>query len=95
MKKPFASRRTDPFNGGHGQKVMPKKVVTDYDSVDFHISKRPDHIQSKYIQRMAEKSPLTHKHGCVIVDKKSGEIISKGFNSTLNNVIYANLYEFM
>lgn len=59
-----------------------------YDLVDIQYSKCPDVAQSKYIRtcvRLAEKSSLTHKHGCVIVDKKSGEIISRGFNQKLNN----------
>lgn len=62
--------------------------LIDYDFVDFQTGKSPDSVQSKYIQmcvRLAEKSSLTHKHGCVIVDTKSGEIVSKGFNQRLNN----------
>lgn len=62
-----------------------------YDHVDFDISKSADGLQQKYIRRcvrLAEKSPLTHKHGCVIVDKRSGEIISQGFNIKLNNHVH-------
>jgi hypothetical protein len=49
-----------------------------YDLVDIQYSKCPDVAQSKYIRtcvRLAEKSSLTHKHGCVIVDKKSAWVI--------------------
>jgi tRNA(Arg) A34 adenosine deaminase TadA len=70
---------------------MTDKVATNYDLVDFSISKQPDPMQSKYITmcvKLAAKSPLTHKHGCVIVDKKSGDIISKGFNKRLNNHVH-------
>lgn len=59
-----------------------------YDNVDIDVSKSPGYSQHKYLQkciRLAERSSLTHKHGCVIVDKKTGEIISKGFNCNLKN----------
>lgn len=59
-----------------------------YDGVDVAISRNADNVQKKYLQkciRLAERSSLTHKHGCVIVDTKSGEIISQGFNCRLNN----------
>lgn len=59
-----------------------------YDDVDTDISKVALHTQRKYLQkcaRLAERSSLTHKHGCVIVDKKTGEIISQGFNCNMKN----------
>jgi len=64
-----------------------------YDNADVDISKTADLIQKGYIQkciRLAERSSLTHKHGCVIVDTKSGDIISQGFNCILNNHVKVN-----
>lgn len=59
-----------------------------YDNVDIDISKTPHQTQQKYLRkcvRLAERSSLTHKHGCVIVDKKTGDIISQGFNCNMHN----------
>ena len=59
-----------------------------YDDVDLDICKTAKIQQQKYLSkcaRIASKSNLTHKHGCIIVDKKSGEIISKGYNKNLKN----------
>jgi pyrimidine deaminase RibD-like protein len=59
-----------------------------YDNVDVDISKPLADSQRKYLQkcvRLAEKSLLNQKHGCVIVDKKTGVIISQGYNSNLKN----------
>ena len=64
------------------------KIQSCYDGVDVAVSRSADNVQRKYLQRcarLAERSSLTHKHGCVIVDTKSGEIISQGFNCRLNN----------
>ena len=59
-----------------------------YDNVDSSISKMANAEQLKYLSkcaRLAYRSDLTHKHGCVIVDKKTGDIISKGYNRNLRN----------
>ena len=64
-----------------------------YDNVDIDISKTPQQAQKKYLQkcvRLTERSALTHKHGCVIVDNKTGDIISQGFNCNMNNNMKVN-----
>ena len=59
-----------------------------YDNVDLNISKSLTDSQRKYLQkcaRLAERSLLNQKHGCVIVHKKTGDIISQGYNCNLKN----------
>ena len=59
-----------------------------YDHVDLDICKPPADSQRKYLQkciRLAERSALNQKHGCVIVDKKTGDIVSQGYNCNLKN----------
>ena len=59
-----------------------------YDDADSTICKMANAEQLKYLfkcAQLASRSNLTHKHGCVIVDKKSGDIISKGYNRNLRN----------
>lgn len=59
-----------------------------YDDADSTICKEANPEQLKYLSkcaRLASRSNLTHKHGCVIVDKKTGDIISKGYNHNLRN----------
>lgn len=70
--------------------MMPfdKRTRTPYDGIDSHISKLANVEQLRYLSkcaRLAYRSNLTHKHGCVIVDSKTGEIISKGYNRSLRN----------
>tara|TARA_B110001450_G_C17570003_1_gene460366 strand:- start:569 stop:1036 length:468 start_codon:yes stop_codon:yes gene_type:complete len=53
-----------------------------YDEWDTTVAKTTNKKQQKYMNlctKLAEKSPLTHKHGCVIVN--NGKIIGQGFNS--------------
>lgn len=59
-----------------------------YDNADSTICKMANAEQLKYLfkcAQLASRSNLTHKHGCVIVDKKTGDIISKGYNRNLRN----------
>ena len=65
-----------------------------YDESDKQFSKTSNKTQQEYIDvcsRLAEKSPLTHKHGCIIV--RNGKIIAKGFNSqhNIDNSIHAEI----
>jgi tRNA(Arg) A34 adenosine deaminase TadA len=59
-----------------------------YDDVDEHNGKRVSPTHFKHIQlcmRLARMSPLTHKHGCVIVNSKTNEIVGSGYNKKVTN----------
>ncbi len=59
-----------------------------YDNVDHCDSKRTTDNQLKYVNsclRLAKMSSLTHKHGCVIVDPRSNEIVGTGYNKKITN----------
>lgn len=56
---------------------MHKSIYDKFDAV-----RQCSKIQSSYIDvchRLASKSSLTHKHGCIIV--QNGQIVGKGFNT--------------
>lgn len=68
------------------KKTMRNKNRSNYDSIDFDISKIRDVQQEKFLKKcadLASKSALTQKHGCVIVHRN--EIISCGYNFKIEN----------
>lgn len=69
--------------------MLTKRV--NYDEVDYESSRSANSIQRKFLCqciKLALRSNLTHKHGCVIVDRKRKEIISQGFNYNYKNHIH-------
>lgn len=70
------------------KKVRVQKERANYDDVDYEHSRSANSIQRKWMSqciKLALRSNLTHKHGCVIVDRKTHEMISQGFNYISNN----------
>jgi pyrimidine deaminase RibD-like protein len=67
-----------------------------YDGVDFEESRVADPTQRKYMSKctqLAMRSNVKHhKHGCVIVDRKTGEIVSTGFNNYCKSSIYDSIH---
>lgn len=59
-----------------------------YDHVDDPGSKIITISQEKYVNsclRLAQMSTLTHKHGCVIVNPRTNEIIATGYNKKISH----------
>jgi deoxycytidylate deaminase len=49
------------------------------------MAKKPDERQTFYMQKAAKlafRSNLVQRHGCVVVNSQTGEIISTGYNHT-------------
>lgn len=70
-----------------------KGVHECYDNMDMESSRVATSDQRKYLRycvQLAGKSNVTHKHGCVIVDRKTKEIISHGFNYDYKNHVKVN-----
>lgn len=68
---------------------MKNKNRSNYDSIDFDISKKHDLQQEKFLKKcayLASKSVLTQKHGCIIV--RRNEIISCGYNFKIRDNKY-------
>jgi len=69
--------------------MMKNNCVSIYDDVDQNEHGKVRSIkQLKYIEmcvRLAKMSPLTHKHGCVIVNKRTNHIIGTGYNKFVTN----------
>jgi deoxycytidylate deaminase len=66
---------------------MPQERAN-YDEVDYANSRSANSIQRKWLSqciKLALRSELTHKHGCVIVNRKTDEVISQGFNYNSKN----------
>ena len=67
-----------------------------YDGVDFDESRVADPNQRKYMSKctqLAMRSNVKHhKHGCVIVDRKTGEIVSTGFNIFCRSRIHDSIH---
>lgn len=65
------------------------KGVHEYsESVDTEHIRVATPDQRKYLLRcvqLASRSNITHKHGCVIVDRRTKEVISYGFNYDYKN----------
>ena len=73
---------------------MKNKNRSNYDSIDFDISRKHDIQQEKFLKRcayLASKSALTQKHGCVIV--RRNEIISCGYNFKIKDRKYISAKE--
>jgi pyrimidine deaminase RibD-like protein len=67
----------------HDRQLPSNKSRSKYDSVEEY--KKSNVRQKQYLDvcgSLAVKSPLTHKHGCIIV--KGNKIISKGYNNKTN-----------
>lgn len=65
-----------------------KGVHDCYDNVDTENCRVATSDQRKYLRycvQLASRSNVTHKHGCVIVDRRTKEIISYGFNYDYKN----------
>ena len=59
-----------------------------YDDVDTEHSRAATADQRRYLRhcvQLASRSNVTHKHGCVIVDRRTKEIIAHGFNYDYKN----------
>lgn len=70
------------------KQVVIHKKRANYDDVDSEHSRSANSIQRKWLSqciKLALRSDLTHKHGCVIVDRKTRELISQGFNYNSKN----------
>lgn len=60
------------------------KTRSIYDGIEHNQCKLSTNNQRRYLDiccKLAKKSSLAHKHGCIIV--KNGKIISKAFNTKL------------
>lgn len=71
---------------------MNKKIQHSYSHIDEDISKFKDISYLRIAAEIAKKSPMTQKHGCVIVYKK--EVIATGFNtmpSIFNQSVHAEI----
>lgn len=65
-----------------------KSVHDCYDNVDTERSRVATSDQRKYLRhcvQLASRSNVNHKHGCVIVDRRTKEVISHGFNYDYKN----------
>lgn len=65
-----------------------KSVHDCYDNADIENCRMATPDQRKYLRscvQLAGKSNVNHKHGCVIVDRRTKEIISYGFNYDYKN----------
>ena len=63
-----------------------KKQYNNYDQVDYDICKSSSDLQLKFFKKcisVAQRSNLTQKHGCIIVE--NNQIISCGYNYKLKN----------
>lgn len=59
-----------------------------YDAVDYEISRHATPDQDEILKicvKLAQKSNMSHKHGCVIV--KNGAVIGSGYNMQINGII--------
>lgn len=67
-----------------------------YDGVDFADGRVANLIQRKYLRKctqLAMRSNLKHhKHGCVIVDRTTGEIVSSGFNIFCRSSVHDSIH---
>jgi tRNA(Arg) A34 adenosine deaminase TadA len=61
-----------------------------YDNID---GKTASNSHRRYLNtciRLAKMSSLTHKHGCVIVNTKTDEIVGTGYNKKVTNYSVGN-----
>lgn len=67
-----------------------------YDGVDAHTSRIANPIQRKYLSKciqLAMRSNMKHhKHGCVIVDRRTGDIVASGFNRVCKSSIHESIH---
>jgi tRNA(Arg) A34 adenosine deaminase TadA len=67
-----------------------------YEGVDSQESRIANPIQRKYLSKciqLAMRSNVKHhKHGCVIVDRRTGEIVSSGFNIFCKSSIHESIH---
>jgi len=68
------------------------KMRYSYTNVDYDIAKFKNDYYLKIAAEVARKSPMMHKHGCIIVHKK--RIIASGYNTMpdmFNNSLHAEV----
>ena len=63
-------------------------MISRYDNIENTVARRCTQSQAYYMNmciNIAHKSALMHKHGCILVDRKSGDIVSTGYNTDMRN----------
>lgn len=77
-----------------GLLVVPMSEKPTYDNID-NICKHVNKKQRKYFDlciRLANNSSIVHKHGCVIVNNQTGNVIGSGYNKQSSNTHVSSIH---